>query len=135
MGRVCREAQEWAVNNCNNIQCNSFTNCDSIRCTRFTGCAWYNVPCHVARAACVVAAAIARAACWVSRAACIVAASPDCQKQSVVAGEVDGRNHIRDIPAPGDQAGMTVNHAVVDLAGVVILRWAGFNELPAKGAF
>ena len=75
MGRVCREAQEWAVNNCNNIQCNSFTNCDSIRCTRFTGCAWYNVPCHVARAACVVAAAIARAACWVSRAACIVAAT------------------------------------------------------------
>lgn len=103
MGRVCEEVEEAAVeacndiqcnsfNNCNNIQCNSFNNCNNIRCNSFNNCAWWNVPCHIARAvcvvaalvaliaclvariACVVAAAVARAACWVARAACVVAA-------------------------------------------------------------
>jgi hypothetical protein len=85
MGRACREVQEQVVNNCNNIQCtaftncnniqcNSFTNCNNIQCNSFTSCAWWNVPCHVARAACVLAAALARATCWVARAACILAA-------------------------------------------------------------
>ncbi len=86
MGRVCREAEEGVVsscnnirctsfNNCNSIQCNSFTNCNNIRCNSFTNCSWWNVPCHIARAACVVAAVIALVACWVARAACIVAAT------------------------------------------------------------
>ena len=74
MGRVCGEAFGDATTACNNIRCNEFTNCDSIRCNSFRNCAWWNVPCHIARAACVVAAAVARAACWVARAACVVGA-------------------------------------------------------------
>ena len=74
MGRVCGEVYDQVVSNCNNIQCNAFTNCNGIQCNSFTGCAWYNLPCHIARAACLVAAAVARAACFVARAACVVAA-------------------------------------------------------------
>ena len=86
MSRICREAYGRAVGacnaiqctaftNCDSIQCTGFSNCDSIQCTSFTGCSWWNVPCKVARAACLAAYAIARAACWVARAACDVAAA------------------------------------------------------------
>ena len=86
MSRVCRDAYGRAVaacnniqctafTNCNGIQCTAFTNCNSIQCTSFTGCSWWNVPCHVARAACLAAFAVARAACWVARGACEVAAA------------------------------------------------------------
>lgn len=86
MGRICQEALDGAVaacnniqctalTNCNNVQCNAFTNCGNIRCNSFTGCQWWNVPCHIARGACVVAAAVAQAACWVARGACIAAAA------------------------------------------------------------
>lgn len=86
MGRVCDETFDRAVANCNNIQCNSFTNCNSIQCNSFTncnsiqcnsftGCSWWNVPCHAARAACLAAAAVGRAACWVARGACVAAAA------------------------------------------------------------
>src|SRR5258706_14951974 len=75
MGRVCREVYNGVVGTCNNIQCTSFTNCNSIQCTSFTGCAWYNIPCHIARGVCVVAAAIALAACWVARGVCVAAAA------------------------------------------------------------
>jgi hypothetical protein len=74
MGRVCKEAEDAAVAACNGIACNEFTNCNGIQCNSFTGCSWWNVPCHVARAACVVAMAIARAACWVARGVCVLAA-------------------------------------------------------------
>ncbi len=74
MGRVCKEVEDAAVSACNGIQCTGFTNCDGIQCTSFRNCSWWNVPCHVARAACIAAAAISRAACWVARAACVVAA-------------------------------------------------------------
>lgn len=74
MGRVCKEIEDAAVNTCNNLACNSFTNCNDIQCNSFTNCRWWNVPCHAARAACVAAAAIARAACWVARTACVAAA-------------------------------------------------------------
>lgn len=74
MGRVCREIEAGVVAGCNNIQCNSFTNCNGIQCNSFTGCSWWNAPCHIARGACLVAAALARAACWVARTACVVAA-------------------------------------------------------------
>lgn len=74
MGRVCKEAEDAAVGACNGIACTAFTNCNSIQCNSFTGCSWWNVPCHVARAACVVAAAVARGACWIARTACVVAA-------------------------------------------------------------
>lgn len=74
MGRVCKEIEDAAVSTCNGITCTSFTNCNNIQCNSFTSCSWWNVPCHVARAACVVAMAIARAACWVARTACVVAA-------------------------------------------------------------
>ena len=106
MGRVCREVEEQVVGNCNNIQCTSFTNCNNIQCNSFTNCAWWNVPCHVARAACVVAAAIARAACWVARAACVVAAEV-ARAACVVAAAIA-------------RAACEVANLVLDLIGLIV---------------
>lgn len=86
MARVCREIYDGTVGTCNNIQCNgftncnsfqctSFTNCNSIQCTSYTSCGFFNVPCHLARLACLAAKAIERAACWVARGVCVAAAA------------------------------------------------------------
>ena len=71
----CKNIQCTTFTNCDDIQCPYFTNCDGIQCTSFTDCSWWNVPCKIARAACLGAAAIARAACWVARGACVAAAA------------------------------------------------------------
>ena len=135
MGRVCREIEEGVVSGCNNIQCNSFnncgniqctgfTNCNNIRCNSFNNCSWWNVPCHIARGACVVAAAIARAACWVARAACIAAAAiarAACwvaRTACVVAAEVA---RIACIVAAGiARAACELVNFVIDVIGFII---------------
>lgn len=74
MGLNCSETQDAMIENCNRISCNSFKNCDKIKCNSFKNCKWYNVPCHIARAVCVLAALVAVVACYVARVACVVAA-------------------------------------------------------------
>ncbi len=106
MGRVCGELEDAAVDVCNDIRCNSFNNCNNIQCNSFDSCAWWNVPCHIARAACIVAAALARAACWVARAACVVAA--EVTRVACLAGAAIAR------------AACEVVNFVIDIIGFII---------------
>jgi hypothetical protein len=106
MGRVCKEVEDAAVNACNGLQCTAFTNCNGIQCNSFRNCSWWNAPCHVARAACVAAAAIARAACWTARAACVVAA--EVAKVACLAAAAVAR------------AACELVNVVLDLIGLVI---------------
>jgi len=106
MGRVCKEAEDAAVASCNGIRCTGFTNCGSIQCNSFRNCSWWNVPCHVARAACVAAAAVARAVCEVARAVCVVAA--EVARLACIAGAALVR------------AACEVANVVLDVIGLVI---------------
>lgn len=135
MGRVCEEIEDAAIaacnnircnafTNCNNIQCNSFNNCSNIRCNSFRNCAWWNVPCHIARAACVVAAAIAQAACWVARAACVVAAEVArlacwaARAACVAAAELARAGCIA--TAALTRAACEVGNVIADLVGLLV---------------
>ena len=50
----------------------------------------------------------------------VVAAAAHRQEQLLLAGEVHAGDHVRHVDAPGDQRGLLVDHAVVDLAGRVV---------------
>ncbi len=65
-----------------------------------------------------------------SRAA--VAAPAHGERESVLAGEVDGAHHVGHVHAAGNQRGPLVDHAVVDLARRLVARVAGLNELAAQ---
>ena len=57
------------------------------------------------------------------------------QRQFVLAGEVDRRDHIGDIHAAGDQGGSLIDHAVVDLASLLITSVAGTKHLAAHARY
>ena len=52
----------------------------------------------------------------------------------LLAGEVHGGDDVGDVGASRDEAGPAVDHRVVDLASLVVLRVAGLDELPAQAA-
>lgn len=61
-----------------------------------------------------------------------VAAATHGDLQIVRAGEVDGVDHVRDAGAADDQAGPPVDHAVPDLAGVVVAVVARADDRSAN---
>ena len=57
-----------------------------------------------------------------AEAGAVVPAAADGDEEAVLAGEVDGGDHVGDVRAAGDQRGLAVDHRVVDLAGGVVAR-------------
>ena len=133
MGRVCKEAEDAAVAACNGIACTEFTNCNSIQCNSFTGCSWWNVPCHVARAACVAAMAIARAVCWTARGVCVLAAEAAkaaCMIAAAIArAACEVANFVLDI------IGLIINLvlSIPILGGIIRTIWNWLTELVWRG--
>jgi hypothetical protein len=125
MGRICKEEEDAAVAVCSSISCTAFTNCDSIQCNSFRNCSWWNVPCHVARAACVAAAAVARAACWVARSACVIAA--ETAKAACIAAAAIARAACELVNVVLDIIGLIVNLilSIPIIGGIIrtILNW------------
>ena len=62
----------------------------------------------------------------------VVAAAANRHEQVLLAGEVHRRLDVGDIRAPRDEPGPPIDHRVVDLAGLVVLRVARRDELPAQ---
>jgi hypothetical protein len=67
-----------------------------------------------------------------TQAHCVVAAAAYREKQLLLAREVDGGLHICHVNAPRDETGSPVDHPVVDLSRVVVLRIARGDELAAQ---
>ena len=63
-----------------------------------------------------------------SQASGIVAAAANREEQIVFAGKVYGTNYVRDIRAARDQARFFMDHAVIDLAGVIIICVAWLDQ-------
>jgi hypothetical protein len=67
----CEAAHVARMNACNStFNCSTSAACEGIQCTSFANCASWNVPCQLARAACVAAAAAGRLACHTARVVC-----------------------------------------------------------------
>src|SRR3989304_2595961 len=62
----------------------------------------------------------------------VVAATADGKGQAVVAGKVDGSDDVRHVPAARDQPWVPVDHAVEDLARLLVALIAGADELSAQ---
>jgi hypothetical protein len=60
----------------------------------------------------------------------IVATAANGDEQVVLATETDSRDHIRYIRTTCDQAGVAVNHGIVDLASGVIALIVRLDEFP-----
>jgi len=67
-----------------------------------------------------------------TQAGAVVPAAADGEEQAVLAGEVDRDDHVGNVGAACDQGRASVDHGVVDLAGFVIVRITGLDELPSQ---
>src|SRR5918993_426741 len=65
--------------------------------------------------------------------AAVVPAATDRQEHVVLAGEAHAADGVGHVGAARYQARALVDHAVVALAGFVIPRITGLDELPAQG--
>lgn len=63
-----------------------------------------------------------------------VSAAPYGEFETVVADEIDRIHHIRRVRAPHHGSRLTVDHCVVDLAGLVVLRVLGADDRTAQGS-
>ena len=66
-----------------------------------------------------------------AEAGAVVAAAAHGEGQAVLAGEVDGADHIGHIDAAGNQRRALVDHAVVDLARLLVVGVARLDQLAA----
>ncbi len=62
----------------------------------------------------------------------IVPAPPHRHEQTAFAPEIHGGNHVRRIGAARDQPWTPVDHPVVDLAGVIVVRITRRDDFPAE---
>ena len=126
MGRICKETEDAAVAVCSGISCTFLPDCNSVQCNSFTRCKWWNVPCHVARAACLAAAALARAACWVARTACVTAA--ELAKGACIAAAAVARAACELVNFVLDTIGLIINLilSIPFIGGIyrTILNWS-----------
>ena len=68
-----------------------------------------------------------------AQAAAVVAAAAHRQQQLLVAGEIDGRNHVAHVRTAHDERRPLVDHTVVDLARFLIIGFARRDKLAAQG--
>ena len=67
-----------------------------------------------------------------SQASPVVAAAADGERKAAVPGERDHAGDLLDVRARGDQCGPLVDHAVVDLAGLVVLGVVAADQASPK---
>jgi hypothetical protein len=64
-----------------------------------------------------------------SQPAGIVAPAPDGNVKILFSGELNGGHDVRRVRAPGDQARSAADHGVIDLAGFLVARVRGFDQI------
>ena len=64
----------------------------------------------------------------------VVGAAPDGQQQVIVASEMHGGDHVGDIRAAHDEPGVTVDHAVVDATGLIVIGVLGRDQATTQTA-
>ncbi|HVQ20931.1 MAG TPA: hypothetical protein VMS23_07785, partial [Terrimicrobiaceae bacterium] len=67
-----------------------------------------------------------------SQSARVVAAASNRNQELVLAAKIDGRDHIGDVRAAGNQPWPSINHPVVNLAGLIIPFVLRLDQLSAK---
>ena len=65
----------------------------------------------------------------------VVAAASNCDKQLVLSSKLDGKTNIPCVRTLYDRLRMSIDHAVVDFTGLIVILVFGKNDCPAKISF